>query len=120
MFFFGVVNYQRLRHMILDKYQVSNQGPKNSLTRQPIKGKKSGGSIRFGEMERDAILGQGCVFLLHDRIQTSSDLYGFKLNIEKGSLSDPEKSSISNFFQKKNFYEKKFTNRKILLPYIIK
>mmetsp|Transcript_27421 Transcript_27421/g.53486 ORF Transcript_27421/g.53486 Transcript_27421/m.53486 type:complete len:870 (-) Transcript_27421:1247-3856(-) len=118
--FLGIVNYQRLRHMILDKYQISNEGPKNSLTRQPIKGKKIGGSIRFGEMERDAILGQGCVFLLHDRIQTSSDLHGSKLNVEKGSLFDGKKNSIYNYLPKKKFYQKKFTNRRILLPYVIK
>lgn len=114
--FFGIVNYQRLRHMILDKYQVSNQGPKNSFTRQPIKGKKSGGSIRFGEMERDAILGQGCVFLLHDRLQASSDLHGSKINLELGNILNLKKKEK----KKKEFYEKSFTNRKILLPYVIR
>ena len=114
--FFGIVNYQRLRHMILDKYQVSNQGPKNSLTRQPIKGKKSGGSIRFGEMERDAILGQGCVFLLHDRLQVSSDLHGSKMNLETGDLFNLKKK----IKEKKDFYQKPFSNRKILLPYVLK
>lgn len=115
--FFGVVNYQRLRHMVLDKYQVSNLGPKNSLTRQPIKGKKSGGSIRFGEMERDAVLGQGCVFLLHDRLQAASDLHGTKMNLEKGNFFD-----FNHGFEKKQikYYKKNITSRKILLPYVLK
>lgn len=48
--YFGVVYYQRLRHMVGDKYQVRSQGPRNRLTRQPIKGRKKGGGIRFGEV----------------------------------------------------------------------
>eukprot|EP01087_Luapelamoeba_hula_P020938 TRINITY_DN7228_c0_g1_i2.p1 TRINITY_DN7228_c0_g1~~TRINITY_DN7228_c0_g1_i2.p1 ORF type:complete len:1100 (+),score=114.71 TRINITY_DN7228_c0_g1_i2:76-3375(+) len=35
--FFGVVHYQRLRHMVGDKYQVRSTGPVDRLTQQPIK-----------------------------------------------------------------------------------
>lgn len=48
--YFGIVYYQRLRHMVGDKYQVRSTGPRNRLTRQPIKGRKKGGGIRFGEV----------------------------------------------------------------------
>jgi DNA-directed RNA polymerase beta subunit len=33
----GNVFYQRLRHMVSDKFQVRTQGPVNPLTRQPVK-----------------------------------------------------------------------------------
>jgi DNA-directed RNA polymerase I subunit RPA2 len=35
--YFGVVYYQRLRHMVLDKFQVRTTGPVDPLTRQPVK-----------------------------------------------------------------------------------
>jgi len=71
--YIGVVYYQRLRHMVSDKSQVRAIGPINSLTRQPIKGRKRHGGIRLGEMERDALLAHGSSFLLLDRLFNCSD-----------------------------------------------
>ena len=118
--FTGIVQYQRLRHMVLDKFQISNKSPINNLTRQPIKGRKSGGAVRFGEMERDALLGHGCTFLLHDRIQFSSDLHS-SVNLQKITPF----SDFDQIFNQKTHY-RKFHNKfekfpkKILLPYIFK
>ena len=71
--YIGVVFYQRLRHMVNDKFQVRTTGPVNALTGQPIKGRAKGGGIRVGEMERDALLAHGCAFLLQDRLLNCSD-----------------------------------------------
>ncbi|KAL9593839.1 MAG: hypothetical protein Q9179_005669 [Wetmoreana sp. 5 TL-2023] len=71
--YLGVVFYQRLRHMVNDKYQVRTTGPVNQLTGQPIKGRSKGGGIRIGEMERDSLLAHGCAFLLQDRLMNCSD-----------------------------------------------
>ena len=35
--YLGVVYYQRLRHMVLDKFQVRTTGPVDPITRQPVK-----------------------------------------------------------------------------------
>ena len=71
--YIGVVFYQRLRHMVNDKYQVRTTGHNNPITGQPIKGRKKGGGIRVGEMERDALLAHGTAFLLQDRLLNCSD-----------------------------------------------
>ncbi|KAG4066468.1 hypothetical protein HA402_007104 [Bradysia odoriphaga] len=71
--FFGIVHYQRLRHLVDDKYQVRRTGPDDRLTRQPVKGRKRGGGMRFGEMEQNALLAHGASFLLQDRLFHGSD-----------------------------------------------
>ena len=53
--------------------QVRTTGPIDQLTHQPVKGRKRGGGVRFGEMERDALLAHGTSFLLHDRLLLCSD-----------------------------------------------
>nr|AGQ04601.1 RNA polymerase I second largest subunit [Starmerella bacillaris] len=71
--YLGVVFYQRLRHMVNDKFQVRSTGEVNRTTLQPVKGRKRGGGIRVGEMERDAFLGHGTAFLMQDRLLNCSD-----------------------------------------------
>lgn len=88
--FFGIVHYQRLRHMVSDKWQVRSTGPIDMLTRQPIKGRRRGGGIRFGEMERDALISHGCSYLLQDRLFHCSDKITTLACKKCGSLLGPE------------------------------
>jgi len=87
--YFGVVYYQRLRHMVKDKYQARSSGPINKLTHQPVKGRKLGGGIRFGEMERDSLLAHGTSFLLQDRLMNCSDYSRAEVCRDCGSILSP-------------------------------
>ncbi|ODQ66872.1 DNA-directed RNA polymerase I [Nadsonia fulvescens var. elongata DSM 6958] len=88
--YIGLVYYQRLRHMVNDKFQVRSTGPVNSLTMQPVKGRKRSGGIRVGEMERDAFIGHGTAFLLQDRLLNCSDYTQVNVCTDCGSLLTPQ------------------------------
>uniref|UniRef100_A0A665TZI2 DNA-directed RNA polymerase subunit beta n=1 Tax=Echeneis naucrates TaxID=173247 RepID=A0A665TZI2_ECHNA len=87
--FIGIVYYQRLRHMVSDKFQVRTTGARDKVTNQPVGGRNIQGGIRFGEMERDALLAHGSSFLLHDRLFNCSDRSVAQVCVDCGSLLSP-------------------------------
>ena len=68
--FMGLCFYQRLHHLAAEKCYARKGGPVDQITHQPVAGRKYGGGLRLGEMEKDCLLAAGANATLEERMQS--------------------------------------------------
>ncbi|ASK51322.1 RNA polymerase subunit (RPO132) [Eptesipox virus] len=73
--FMGPIYYLRLRHLTQDKATVRCRGKKTKLIRQANEGRKRGGGIKFGEMERDCLIAHGAANTITEILKDSEEDY---------------------------------------------
>lgn len=65
--------YSRLHHDVEDKYQMRSEGAYKLINNQPVTGRDYDGAMRWGEMERDVLIGHGAAGMIEEIYKLNSN-----------------------------------------------
>ena len=85
--FIGPTYYMRMKHMTKDKINYRGTGPRTVLTRQSVDGRANDGGLRIGEMERDALIGNGMSHFLSESFLKRGDEYYLAICNQTGMIA---------------------------------
>ena len=85
--FIGPTYYMRMKHMTKDKINYRGTGPRTVLTRQSVDGRANDGGLRIGEMERDALIGNGMSHFLSESFLKRGDEYYVAICNQTGMIA---------------------------------
>jgi DNA-directed RNA polymerase II subunit RPB2 len=85
--FIGPTYYMRMKHMTKDKINYRGTGPRTMLTRQSVDGRANDGGLRIGEMERDALIGNGMSHFLSESFLKRGDEYYVAICNQTGMIA---------------------------------
>lgn len=71
----GWIYYQRLKHMVDDKIFARSTGHIAPKTKLPIHGKKRGGGLKIGNMEKDTMISHGVPYVLKEFFFDKADKF---------------------------------------------
>ena len=109
--FSGLIFYQRLKYMVDDKINTRLTGETTkwvyltrwlyNVNRQSVSGRANGGGLRFGEMERDALLAHGIWGFIKESYIERCDKFIIQVSKASGeiTISNPEKIYIMIILQ---------------------
>lgn len=102
--------YQRLKHMVSTKVHARDTGHFNRITKQPPRGKKSGGAFKISHMMKDAFLAHGVNSIIREKFFDHSDGFMCYISEDTGHLC------VGNKF--KSIYMDNARNLKISRVYL--
>lgn len=94
MIFYTPTYYQRLQKFTTDAVYTVMNAPTCALTRQPLRGKSSGGGLKIGEMEKDVFGAHGAMRLLNEKFYKDSDAFDMHIcrNCNKFAIFNKERN----------------------------